>query len=472
MKRYFTLLLLSILAIGSFAQTPIHVLTDNAIMRDAGIGVLVKDLTTGETLDAYNERQLLTPASCMKLLSTATALELLGADYRYSTYLETDGYVENGVLYGNLYVRGTGDPSLGSHKRGNPAITGVWAQELLKKGIRAIQGAVVADISAFNYDAINPGWLWEDMGNYYAPGIYALSYLDNTLQITLTSTAVGSMAEVVKVVPDYPGITWENHIRCVAKNEDNAFVHGVALSNTRYLMGSVPAGQGTFGLKGDMPNPGWFLAHQFTLSLRNAGVKVKEEARFERLPGSSNRTLLYEHRSRSLRELVAETNIHSNNHYAEHIFRSLGTRLRTPSSIQDAVDVERQCWDNRGVSFTSARLYDGCGLAPMDAVSAEQFVGLLTYMNGSKQQAAFYESLPIAGQSGTLKGLLAGTALEGRVHAKSGTITGVKSYAGYIEMPNGHRLAFAVIVNNSLGKMRAAQAVIADYLLALYNQYQ
>lgn len=456
-----------LVSVGMMAQ-PITSLTGNPALRDAAISVLVKNLSTGETVDAYNPNMLLTPASCMKLVSTAAALELMGPDYRYPTYLETDGHIVNGVLQGNLFVRGTGDPSLGSSKKGNPNQVLLWVKELKKLGIQRITGSVIADLSAFSHEAINPAWLWEDIGNYYAPGIYGLTYMDNTLQITLSATASGQHAQVVRTYPDYPGLEFDNHLATVAHPLSDAYVHGVPFCNTRYLSGEVRANTGQFGLKGDMPNPGWYLAYHLTKALRDASVPVQGEPGY-RCEASGQKTSLYVHYSRPLSELVAETNIHSNNQYAEQIFRSLGMRKHEPASIQDALEVERACWDARAVSFTSARIYDGCGLAPLDAVSAEQFVSLLSYMNESRNQEAFYASLPVSGVSGTLRSLLGGTALEGRVHAKSGTITGVKSYAGYIEMPNGERLAFAVIVNNSLGKMRVAQAAIGNYLLALYQ---
>lgn len=452
-------------------RASIRVFTENPVTRDASIGVLVKNLRTGEILAAHNENTVLTPASTMKLISTCTALELLGGDYRFQTFLETDGSVQDGVLRGNLYIRGGSDPSLGSYKVGDRGFMNKWVAALQKAGIRQIDGDIVADMTLLSAEGVNPGWVWEDIGNYYAPGIYALAYLDNTMNITLRSGAVGTKAEVLTTYPDYPGIAFENQILCAAQNTDGAFVHGLPLDDRRFLVGTVPANQGSFGLKGDLPNPGWLLALHLKRALATAGIRVSGEADYRvGLPARGERTLLYTHSSYPLRDLVRETNMQSNNHYAEQIFRLLGTRAAVPASIQNALDVELQCWRGRGVDLGSARIVDGCGLSPSNAVSPRQFVDLLTYMNGSPNQADFYASLPVSGQTGTLRGLLGGTALEGRVHAKSGTIGGVKTYAGYLEMPNGDRLAFAVMVNNSVGKMKVAQGIIARYLLALYDE--
>ena len=124
------------------------------------------------------------------------------------------------------------------------------------------------------------------------------------------------------------------------------------------------------------------------------------------------------------------------------------------------------------MSVKNALIKDGCGLAPQDAISAETLVQLLSYMNRSRYQEVWYASLPVAGVSGTLKPLLRGTELEGRVHAKSGTIAGTKNYAGYIDMPNGHRWAFAILINSAAGKAKNLQSIIESYLLDVYNEHK
>lgn len=164
-----------------------------------------------------------------------------------------------------------------------------------------------------------------------------------------------------------------------------------------------------------------------------------------------------------------ETNVHSNNMYAECLFRTFGSRYSLPCTIHNSADFEKDYWLRRGVDIRSARIVDGCGLAPQDALSAETLVQLLTYMYRSKNSDAFYASLPVSGQTGTLKLLLKDTELDGKVHAKSGTIAATKNFAGYIELPNGRTWVFAVMVSFGNGKAKVIQKVIGDYLLDLYN---
>ncbi len=447
----------------------ITLLTEHPITEQANISVLVQNMTTGEVVDEYRSTRVVPPASVMKVLTTGAALELLGKDYRFSTTLEYTGEIENGVLRGNLYIRGEGDPSLGDKRS---SFLPRWVQAVRDAGIRRIEGRVIADMGAFDGDAINPSWLLDDAANYYAPGIFGINYLGNTLNIVLQSGAVGTVAAVVKTEPNYPDLQLINRIRCTNITYDGAFVRGLPYSRERYLTGSIPSNLGTFGVKGDLPNPGLLLAQHLTAQLNGAGISVTEPADYEPnynalLPA---RRVLYTHKSQPLSELVYEANIHSNNLYAEALFRRLGLLYGTPSTVQHSADALRACWQRRGVDIAGALIKDGCGLAPQDAVSAATIVQVLVRMYKGENREVFFRSLPVSGQTGTIKSFLRGTELEGRVHAKSGTISGTKNFAGYIDMPNGDKYVFCILVNSAPGKARNIQPVIEKYLLDVYRR--
>ena len=453
--------------VGAYAA-PIDRLTDNTATKWANISIYIKNLNTGEVIDAYRSGNLIPPASTMKLFSTATALESLGASARYPTILAYSGYIRDGVLHGDLYIRGFGDPTLGNLNHGN-AFLYRWSDAVRKAGIRSITGSVIADASYYDGDALNPGWLWEDIGNYYAPGIFAIAYMDNTCHIQLRSGPVGSVATVIKSLPEIPGLTFENHIRCTEIDYDGAYVHGLPYHNCRYLTGSVPSNRGIFGVQGDIPNPPLLLAQHLTARLTADGVEIQGMPRYLSESDHQPTQYIYTHYSDSLGAIIAETNMRSINLYAEMIFRNLGARRGLPCTIHNAAEIVRDFWRNRGVDLRTAHILDGCGLAPQNAISAEHFVNLLEYMNRSANRDVFIASLPVSGISGTLKFVLAGTELQGRVHAKSGTIKGTKNYAGYIDMPNGDRWAFAVLVNSATGKQRQIQRAIEQYLLDVYQ---
>ena len=292
------------------------------------------------------------------------------------------------------------------------------------------------------------------------------------MNIVLRSGNAGSVAEVLYTVPQIPDLHIENHIRCTQIEEDGAYVSGGPYHHFRYLTGSVPSNRGTFGVKGDIPNPGLLLAIHFTDALRKSGTEVRDSATYRSENDLIPRQRIYTHKSDSLAAIVKETNMRSVNLYAESIYRTFAQRISVPCTLNNSEIFVRNFWRQRGVDLSSATLKDGCGLAPQDALSAQTFVQLLTYMSRSNEFESFYASLPVSGMSGTLRGFLAGTALQGKVHAKSGTIGGTKNYAGYIEMPDGDMWAFAILINCATGKTRNIGYVIEKYLLDVYRANQ
>lgn len=453
------------------ASESVDIFLKNPATQFANIGIYVKNLTTGEEIDSYRRYNVIPPASTMKLLTTATALEVFGSDYQFTTILEYSGKIEKGVLYGDLYIRGGGDPMLGCLDDGQ-AFLETWVNAIKAAGIQQIEGQVKADLSLFDGDALNPGWLWEDAGNYYAPGIFSLAYMDNTMNVQLKSGAIGSVATVIKTIPEIPDLEFESHIRCTEIDYDGAYVHGEPYYNRRYLTGSIPSNLGVFGVRGDIPNPGLLLAQHLTHNLKASGVSVSSPAGYITEKDKVRRTLVYEHKSKPLKDIVIPTNIHSVNLYAEMVFRYLATRISTPCTVHNSEMFMRNFWKNHGVDIHGTCIKDGCGLAPQDAISPDAFVQLLSYMHSSSEHDAFYQSLPVSGESGTLRMMLANTELHGRVHAKSGTISGTRNYVGYIETKKGDTWAFAVMVNSSNARARQIQCVIEQYLLDVYRRNQ
>ncbi len=450
----------------------VNFLTSHPITGQANMSVLVQNLQTGEVIDSYRADYVVPPASVMKLLTTGAALETLGPGFRFPTILEYTGTIEGGVLHGDLYIHGGCDPSLGW--KGRTAFLDKWVKAVQAAGIRRIEGAVIADMTMLDGEAQNPNWLCEDAGNYYAPGIFALNYYGNTMNIVLQSGEPGSVAKVIKTEPAVEDICFINHIRCDKITYDGAFVSGLPYSRERYLTGAVPSNLGTFGVKGDLPNPGLLLARHLTARLREAGVEVKRDANYiaDYNPLIPGRTEIYTHYSEPLSEIIKETNQNSNNLYAETLFRYLGTRYTLPGTIHNSQELLRDYWRRRGVNIQNAIIKDGCGLAPQDAVSAKALVQLLTVMAHSPNKEAWLASLPTSGQTGTLKSLCPQTKLEGKIHAKSGTIAGTKNFAGYIDLPNGETWVFAILINSAPGKAKNIQNVIQQYLLDVYSAHQ
>ncbi len=457
-----SLLLFSILA---FAKGPLDGLLNNSLLQNANISLLVKDLVTNVTVCEYRSKNSIVPASTMKLVTTATALELLGADFRFQTKLEMDGKVSaDGVLNGNLYIRGGGDPTLGSEKLGDTTFLAKWVDVIKSRGIRKINGKVIADAGLFDDEGVNPKWTWEDMGNYYAAGIYGISYLDNTYRLVLRSGSVGTTPTVLRIVPEIANLKIDNRLVSSTISFDSAYFYGAPHSNFRSVTGEIPANRTEFVTKGDIPNPALLLAQHFSDRLIQNGIAIRDLPT-DIVEHASERTAIYTQVSPPLSEIITETNVHSNNFYAENVFKYLALQNKAIATNTEAVQVIKAFWKSKGLSVDQLFMYDGSGLSPSDAVSAQFFVELLSYMQTkSVNKDIFFRSLPVAGENGTLKSFLQKTPLQGKVHAKSGTISRVKSYAGYIDT-KGKQLVFSLLINNPNGSSKAVARKMEEFLL-------
>jgi len=470
MKKSLFIFLALILVSQLFAGNPADEFVNNKLLENANISLLVKDLQTGQTLYQHHAQNSVTPASTMKLVTTATALELLGPEYRFETKLEIDGSISrDSVLTGNIYIRGGGDPTLGSEKVGEGEFLNEWVAAVRKAGIRRIKGQIIADSGLYDDEGVNPFWTWEDIGNYYAPGVYGISYLDNTCRVVFRSGRAGTTPDIIRTSPEIPKLTFDNHLLSSGIAFDSCYFHGAPHSYIRSIWGEIPANRSEFTVKVDISNPGLLLAQDFTKSLFEHRIAVSGEAT-DIVPEGKSGKVIFTQLSPTLSEIIKETNVKSNNFFAEQIFRQLSLQNFHVASAEGAIKVIKSFWKSKGLPVDQLYQYDGCGLSPMDAVSAQFFVELLTYMHTrSANEAAFFKSLPVSGESGTLASFLRNTSLQGKVHAKSGTITRVKSYAGYINA-NGRNYVFALLVNNADGSTRSVTSRMEDFLLKVASK--
>jgi D-alanyl-D-alanine carboxypeptidase/D-alanyl-D-alanine-endopeptidase (penicillin-binding protein 4) len=439
-------------------------------MENANISLLVKDIATNKTICQFRPNNSTIPASTMKVVTTAAALELLGPDFCFQTKLEIDGTLNSkGVLNGNLYIRGGGDPTLGSEHLGDKDFLIKWVEEIKKVGIKKITGQIIADGTIYDDQGVNPKWTWEDIGNYYAAGAYGISYMDNTYQLVLRSGIEGTTPEILRMNPDIPSLTFENYLTSTLITSDNSTIYGAPHSNLRGIRGEIPANRSEFIVKGDIPNPGLLLAEQFQDKLIDSGIDI-HQLPSDIVSKTTDRRVILVQESPPLKEIIKETNIHSNNGYCEQIFRYLALQKNAIATSNGAVQVVRSFWKSKGLPVEQLFMYDGCGLSPVDAVSSQFLVDLLIYMQTiSPNKEAFFNSLPVAGESGTLTNFLEKTALQGKVHAKSGTISRVKCYAGFIDLKEKNYV-FAIMVNNPYGTSKEATKKIEEFLLQVTDE--
>lgn len=428
-------------------------------LKHAGISLKAIDLSTGKTLASYNENMALTPASNMKMVTTATALEVLGSSFCFETPLFYDGIIQNNTLVGNLYIEGSGDPTLGSEFLGDDKERFLkdWLTGIRQAGIRQISGNVIVLDQLYGYEGVSSKWLVEDLGNQYAPGIYGISVFDNMYRVYLQSFNPGSATSVLYTEPTMSDLQFTNEIKASSSGSDESYIFGWPFSNQRRLYGSIPANKSSFAAKGDIPDPGLFLANYFTDYLQKNGIAVSGKATTYRLDPKipEAEIKISTVRSPDLASIIRVVNVRSNNHYAEHLYKLL--------TIKDGVDISAY-WASKGLDTSALFMYDGSGTSPQNAISAGFLVQLLEYMDGKGKD--FYYSLPLAGKEGTVATFLKGTSLEGKVRVKSGSITHVQSYSGYIEKGN-KRYAFSIIVNNFTGKRADLKREIEKLLVGI-----
>ncbi|WP_075966945.1 D-alanyl-D-alanine carboxypeptidase/D-alanyl-D-alanine endopeptidase [Parabacteroides massiliensis] len=467
---------------GAQTPAPVKRLLQAPYMRGASFSLIVKDVQDGKTVCSYDTDRLQSPASVLKTVATATALEILGEDYRYPTTLEYDGTLENGTLKGNLYIKGSGDPSLGSSyfAPDQNKFLSAWIAALQKAGIRRITGSIISDESIFDTEGASVKWLREDMGNYYAPGSYGLSVFDNMYKLSLQTGAVGSRPVLKGTEPNIPFIRFKNYLKTASVSSDSAYIIGAPLDDVRYLYGVLPANREAYVLKGDIPDPALYLAHYLTDRLRQKGIQVDGAPSCYRIEAEENRWNKKERKeivttySPTLREIASVCNHVSHNLYADALLKTIGMQYKPRkneviSSFGRGVQVVKEYWEKKGLDVFSLRMNDGSGLAPADKVSAGFMGELLAYMaTESAVSEAFIASLPQAGIEGSVRNFLKGSKLQGKARLKSGGITGVRSYAGYIT-EDGKTYAVAIFSNNYSCPMNRMTGALEKLLLQLFN---
>lgn len=466
---------------GAQTPAPVKWLLQAPYMRGASFSLVVKDVQEGRTVYSYDTDRLQSPASVLKTVATATALEILGEDYRYPTTLEYDGILENGTLEGNLYIKGCGDPSLGSSHfaPGQNKFLSTWIAALQKAGIKHITGSVISDESIFDTEGVSIKWLREDMGNYYAPGSYGISIFDNMYKLSLQTGAAGTRPVLKGTEPDIPFIRFKNYLKAAPVSSDSAYIIGAPLDDVRYLYGVLPANREAYVLKGDIPDPALYLARYLTDQLQQKGIRVDGSPSCYRIEVEENRWKKGERKeivttySPTLREIASVCNHVSHNLYADALVKTVGLQYKPRrnemiSSFGRGVQVVKEYWEKKGLDVFPLRMNDGSGLAPADKVSAGFMGELLVYMaTESAVSDAFIASLPQAGIEGSVRNFLKGSKLQGKARLKSGGITGVRSYAGYITK-DGKTYAVAVFSNNYSCPMSRMTRALEKLLLQLF----
>jgi D-alanyl-D-alanine carboxypeptidase/D-alanyl-D-alanine-endopeptidase (penicillin-binding protein 4) len=440
----------------------------NTTWRGATWGVMVRSLDTGDTLYAMESGEPLAPASNLKLLTTAAALRILGPDYRFRTYVLTDGKISDGVLDGDLVLYGTGDPGISDRLYGGKdEVFELLIDQLVALGIHTVKGDLVGDASFLPGPLRPPGWHPSDLNDAFTGGVSALSFNENVVSFRVVPGAVGT-APAVYTIPENAGLAVVNTAQTVSSEArprlailrdeplDPVRVEGRLLATSRDVYREMT-----------VPVPAHFAASVFRATLEARGITLlggirTVDARERSVIGTitapalgrRGARILARHVSDPLSAYLAIVNKQSNNLFAELVFRVLGRTMSGVGSPAASAHAVRTALGELGVNMSDVVQLDGSGLSAGSRVSAGTFVDVIEHMASSPVWDEYWGSLPEAGRRGEL-GRMYNTTAAGNLRAKTGTIEGVSALTGMVRSRTGERLAFSLLVNGTRSNSRA-----------------
>ncbi len=439
----------------STAQSDFEVWLKQPVLHNASVSILGIDASTGDTLFEKDAERSLTPASVMKLFSTATALEMLGRDFKFKTEIAYSGSIDSqGNLHGDIYIVGYGDPCLGAERFAELYLKPVhfidtWAKAIKDAGIKKVNGAIVGDPSAFCFPFQYGSWLYEDVGNYYAAPLSGLSIFENLYKLHfVTGFFDGDSTRLLGSEPEISGMTFTNKVVSATKGGDQSYIFGGAECNHKIIKGSLPVKQSKFTIKGSIPNPPLYAAERLCDALTKANISVGKPPRAldeqEQRPPLKT---IYTTWSPPLKRICDATNLWSLNLYADHL--AIQCAVNQNKTAIEAGVVLLDFWKTKGMNTRGLKIVDGSGLSVFNTVNAGHLVYLLHYMKKKSALAEVFETtLPVAGKSGTLSRYCVYGSGKERIKAKGGSMTGVRSMAGYANTKSNKQIIFAVIINN------------------------
>ncbi|GEN70182.1 MULTISPECIES: D-alanyl-D-alanine carboxypeptidase/D-alanyl-D-alanine endopeptidase [Chryseobacterium] len=419
----------TILSAKELVDINVNTMMTDPVLKNANWGFVVYDPKTKKVISSYNENTPLVPASTTKLLTTETALSLLGENYRWMTQLEYSGTIdENGVLNGNLYLIGSGDPSLGTNKAGAWSYRDIISDfmgGLSREGIRKVNGDIIIQTALFkgNITRLPENVVWLENNNYYLPVGTTREINPANEKLIMKKSGLASEKKYFYMSP------YANQMVYAEKYEGDGF------------------------LTTKLPDAPAYLANTFRTTLVKSGIGVTGKVTPRMTDAApESRKLVSAYKSPTLADIIFYTNQHSDNSLAEALlktvgFQKMGDQTSESGRIVVTNHLKEESFDMMGLNYM-----DGSGLSRNNNVTPISQVKFLTSLMDEKYYKAYFTSLPVGGQSGTLKRMFIGTG-NGQVFAKTGTLNKVKTLAGYLKTNSGKTLVFSLMVNNYSGSV-------------------
>ncbi|PEJ59350.1 peptidase S13 [Bacillus sp. AFS002410] len=416
-----------------------------------GIVVGSLDRKSGEeVLYQRDGDDLLTPASNMKLLTSATALRELGPDYTFKTELYlTAPPNKHGKVDGDIIIKGYGDPTLQSDdpsgQKNGTKIT-ILVEDLKKKGITQINGDVIIDESQYDTQRLGTGWAWDDEPYGYNAPLSALSINRSTVQVNYQPSEVGKPV-AFNLEPKTEYVQIINESKTVQADSKNTFtVEKERGKNIIHLKGDLPLSVQPGSEQMAVEEPSLYAGTIMKEELEKAGIKFRKRAEVKNGVVTDGEVKISQVSSPPLRDILGFMTKESDNFYAEMLLKRLGAEKKGEGSSSAGAQVVKDSLLKYGIDPTY-RMVDGSGLSRYDMLSARQIGNVLAGMSKEPFFDVYYQSLPIAGVDGTLKNRMIQTLAENNLHAKTGTLTGVSGLSGYVTTKDGEHLYFAILMN-------------------------
>lgn len=473
------------------------------VAQKSFVGVLIVDAASGKTLYELNADRYFTPASNTKLFTTTLALSTLGPDYRFRTTIETHGALDSaGRLRGDLTLVGRGDPDFSNRRipydAKNPIDgpsdkpLGELVDAIVAKGVKEIDGDIVADDTYFPYEPFPEGWAVGDMPFDYGAAVSAICFDDNGLDVKVTpGDHVGAPAWVA--VEPWPGYDVYAYSVTTGAAESQPDFHTVEDPGPKPFLvrGSIPLGHAPIDLAMAMPEPAEYTAHVLKQMLLARGIRVTGEARALHAPppsdgmtfdppaalpqGSSsaseaNTLVLAERQSPPLIEIVRVLNKVSENLHAEILLRTVAKEKSGEGSLTAGLKIEQQFLTSIGIPLGDVLVNDGSGLSRQNLVTPRAVVSLLEYGQRQPWGDAYATTLPVAGIDGTLDNRMKGTSAEGRIEAKTGSVEHTQAISGFATTVHGEHLIFSMFDNHNGGTGRDATHVLDAIAQAMVEE--
>ena len=454
--------------------------------QNAWWGVSVVDLATGDPVFEHNADRNFITASGAKLFTTAAALDQLGPEYRYETRIYSDGAIEEGTLKGNIVVRGSGDPSIGSEYTDGSRLQVFysWADQLLELGVQRITGNIIGDDNIFDDTPLGFGWAWDDIVWGYSAQVGGLPFHDNVVNMTATAQQYGESASLSwsPLSTDY--ITVIDSSRTIESG--GTIFEGYQRapgSNTIVVTSHIPQGSADVE-KLAVHNPTRYFVHVLHSVLESRGITIEgapvDADDLSSRPDYADLTLIDTHTSPPLLDIVEVINKESQNLYAELLLRTLGVEVPmpdtevSPGSAEKGIEAAMRTFAAASIDTSVLQIADGSGLSRRNLISPTMFVQLIQYMashENSQIRAAFQSSLPVAGEDGTLAYRFRssnGSAI--RLQGKTGTMGNVSMLSGFVHTSGGRHLAFAIICNNYTISTRSIRRIQDRFLSTMASR--